>query len=82
MAAEEILVRLKTKPICIIGFDSTTLITGKVLFDVPTISVLGLFREKGKYSKHRQCSFVRRFGDVVQCPVEIEEIEIILEALI
>lgn len=38
ISQEEILASLEIKPMCIIGFDTTTLITSKILFDIPTIS--------------------------------------------
>lgn len=77
ISQEEIVSSSKIKPICVIGFTSTTLITLKYLFDVNTISICGLL-DADKLSdteKNKIMLFNNAFSQLVERPCDYNEME-------
>ena len=70
---ESIVAGLKHKPAAVIGFSSTTLVSLKILYDIETISISRIVFQKkiGPQMKTDCKKFVRAFGDIVNCPSDI-----------
>lgn len=82
IAAEEIFSILKIKPACVIGYGTTALVTGSVVFHIPSISFTSIIRGMDFYSRYVSDSFKQRFGDVVFCPNNKKELVNNIESLI
>ncbi len=74
ISTEEILSSLKKPPLCMLGYGSTALITGKVIYGIPTISFTSAVRGNDWYARYNCKNFEKRFGDTVICPRNIEEV--------
>lgn len=74
LAQEVILASLKTKPYCIVGTASTSLVTAKVLFDIDTISINYLMDQTKIVDKKSIYDFNNAFKDLVYMPRSKEEL--------
>ena len=80
ISLETIVERLDIKPQSIIGDYSTTLITGKILFDINTISYAKLIC-KDEYNKKMTELFFDSFNEIVMFPDSISELKSMLRRL-
>lgn len=70
IAQEEILSTLKTKPKAVIGFCSTTLVTAKIFWDIPTYSCIHMINSKNiSPSLNKDFKrFIKYYGNTVSIP--------------
>lgn len=70
VSQETIIGKLKIKPKCIISINSTTLVTLKVLYDIPAVGLTKLYMQKNTDETERQAlqNFVDTFRNIVMFP--------------
>lgn len=73
IAQESIFASLETLPICLIGFDTTTLVSAKILFDIEGISLNRLLDMKYVNDKKRFQNFNKTFSSIVQIPETMDD---------
>lgn len=81
IAQEVIFASLEERPLCVIGFDSTTLVSAKLLFDINTISLNKLCNQEELYDKNRMKRFNNLFSNIVRIPRNKKELIDILEEI-
>lgn len=74
VALESILAGVKKKPLCIIGVDSTSLVTANILFGVKAIGISDMFLDDNLYKQKRFTNFKRAFSDVVEFPDTVQKL--------
>lgn len=81
VSLEILLNKLKNKPYIMIGFNSTALITGKLIANIPVISIQGLLRrnEIDKSLTSILDAFNNTFSAVVPQPTTEEELERLMD---
>lgn len=80
VAAEEIIATLEEKPKMIIGYGSSALLNAKVLYGIPSVSYTSVIAE-GWYGKYFGKVFAKRFGDIVNCPLNISQVREVIESI-
>ena len=75
LAQEAILSGVASKPLCVIGLGSTTLVTAKLFFDIETISLNKIIGTKNLLKNKKYFEpFNRTFGNVIFIPETEEEL--------
>ncbi|MFI3169218.1 MAG: polysialyltransferase family glycosyltransferase [Faecalibacterium sp.] len=74
ISQEALLANIEVAPKAIIGFSSTTLVTAKLFFDLPTISLVQFWDLDALNPKFRmeQEQFLKTFSNIVACPNSLE----------
>ena len=75
ISQEMILSSMRGCPICIIGFDSTTLVSSKLLFGIGAISINKLLPKEDLYDSKWYDVFNRTFGEIIRIPSTYDELE-------
>lgn len=80
-SSEELLNRLSKKPVYVIGAHSTSLVTAKLFFDIPAITIGKILYDCSKtdYCKHLINKYNKNFCGIVHIPTSLKDIENILE---
>lgn len=73
VAQESIFSNLQCLPYCIIGFDTTTLVSAKLLFNIDSISINKLVDKKYLLDKNRFNKFNACFSNIVYLPETMNE---------
>lgn len=81
IAQEVIFSGLQEKPYCVIGFDSTTLVSAKLLFDIEAISINVLINSNDLYEGKHFNLFNKMFGDIIQIPKKKADLMNILKEI-
>lgn len=80
ISQESVLTNLKVLPKCILGFNSTTLVTAKILFNVRTISLnAGIDRQYLTDKKYLET--FKRWIDFVEIPKTAEELKKVINEI-
>lgn len=74
VAQESIFAGLQVLPICLIGFDTTTLVSSKILFGIEGISLNQLVHPKYLNDKNRFHKFNKIFSNIVYVPKTMDEL--------
>lgn len=75
VAQESILATLQTKPYCIIGTASTTLVTAKILFGIEAISINYLINPEELKNKHFFDEFNKTFSNILYMPKTMDALQ-------
>lgn len=74
VAQESVFALLSNKPLCVIGLDTTTLVTSKLLFGIEGISVTRLIESQYLKNKRRFLEFNKTFEKVLLIPKTYDEL--------